>query len=39
VSGAVLGSEDHAGIDFEPIGEIALKGVKAPVELHRALAR
>jgi class 3 adenylate cyclase len=39
VSGAVLGSEDHAGIDFERIGEIALKGVKAPVELHRALAR
>lgn len=39
VSRAVLGTHEHAGIDFEPIGEIALKGVKAPVELYRALAR
>jgi class 3 adenylate cyclase len=36
VSAEVLSACEHPGVDFEPIGEIPLKGVGEPVELYRA---
>ena len=30
-------SADVAGVEFEPVGEVPLKGVAQPVQLHRAL--
>lgn len=37
VSQEVLAASEHPGVEFELIGEIPLKGVREPVELHRAL--
>lgn len=39
VSGEVLAACDHPGVEFDAIGEIPLKGIRDPVELHRALVR
>jgi class 3 adenylate cyclase len=38
VSEEVVAACEHEGMEFEPIGEIALKGIGTPVGLHRARA-
>lgn len=37
MSGEVLAACEHPGVEFKANGEIPLKGVRDPVELHRAL--
>jgi class 3 adenylate cyclase len=38
VSGAVLAAAEHPGVSFAAVGDVSLKGVSAPVPLHRAVA-